>query len=117
MHDFKKFNVWQKARVFTKEIYSISKSCPDDEKFGITSQLRRATISITNNIAEGCGRNSDKQLVQFLQYSYGSAVEVENVLILATDLHFISETNFKELNSELIQIQKMLFALINKFKQ
>ncbi len=117
MHDFKKFNVWQKARVVTKEIYSISKSFPDDEKFGITSQLRRATISITNNIAEGCGRNSDKQLVQFLQYSYGSAVEVENVLILATDLHFISETNFKELNSELIQIQKMLFTLINKFKQ
>ena len=116
MHDFKKFNVWQKVRVFTKDIYSISKSFPDDEKFGLTSQLRRATISITNNIAEGCGRNTDKQLVQFLQYAHGSAVEVENVLILAADLEFISNADFQNLNDQLIPIQKMLFTLINKFK-
>ncbi len=117
MHDFKKFNVWKKARVFTKDIYSISKSFPDDEKFGLTSQLRRATISITNNIAEGCGRDTNKQLVQFLNYSYGSAIEVENVLILAADLEFIGVADFQKLNDQLIQIQKMLFTLIHKFKE
>jgi len=116
MHDFKKFNVWQKARVFTKEIYSISKSFPDDEKFGITSQLRRATISITNNIAEGCGRNSDKQLVQFLQYSYGSAVEVENMLILVSDLNFVKPETITPLYNDLMEIQKMLFGLIGSIK-
>ncbi|MGB1037921.1 MAG: four helix bundle protein [Bacteroidia bacterium] len=111
--NFKELKVWQKCRSFTKEIYSMKYSFPDDEKFDLIRQLRRATISITNNIAEWCGRNSDKQLVQFLQYSYCSAVEVENVLILASDLHFRSKISFKDFSSELIQIQKMLFALVN----
>ena len=116
MHDFKKFKVWQKARTFTRELYTLTKSFPEDEKFGITSQIRRATISITNNIAEGCGRTSYKQLVQFLHYSYGSAVEVENLLILIADLK-LTESNTEELYKDLIEIQKMLFTLIQKFQE
>ena len=116
MHDFKKFKVWQKARKFTAELYLLTKTFPEDEKFGVTSQIRRATISITNNIAEGCGRNSDKQLVQFLHYSYGSTVEVENLLILVADLK-LSNDNIDQLYNDLIEIQKMLFTLIQKFKQ
>lgn len=116
MHDFKKFKVWQKARKFTADLYTLTKAFPEDEKFGITSQIRRATISITNNIAEGCGRNSDKQLVQFLHYSYGSAVEVENLLILVADIK-LSNDNIDQLYKDLIEIQKMLFTLIQKFKE
>ncbi|PCJ64168.1 MAG: hypothetical protein COA58_14395 [Bacteroidetes bacterium] len=65
MHDFKKNKAWQKARVFTKELYLLSKSFLEDERFGITSQIRRATISITNNIAEGSGRSADKEMVLY----------------------------------------------------
>ncbi len=104
MHDFKKFNVWKKARVFTKDIYSISKSFQDDEKFGLTSQLRRATISITNNIAERRGRDTNKQLVQFLHYSYGSSIEVENVLILAANLEFVGVADFQKLNNKFVAL-------------
>ncbi len=116
MHDFKKFKVWQRTRLFTKEIYQLTNSFPEEERFGITSQIRRATISISNNIAEGCGRNTDKEFKQFLHYSYGSAVEVENLMILISDLRFAHEDKIRILYEELIEIQKMLFTLIKKYQ-
>ncbi|MBT8327154.1 MAG: four helix bundle protein [Bacteroidia bacterium] len=115
MHDFKKFKVWQRTRIFTKEIYLLTNSFPQEERFGITGQIRRATVSISNNFAEGCGRNSDKEFKQFLHYSYGSSVEVENLMILISDLNFAREDKMRILYEELIEIQKMLFTLIKKY--
>ncbi len=115
-HDFKELKVWQKCRRFTKELYSLTYSFPEDEKFGITNQIRRATISISNNIAEGAGRNSKKEFRQFLHIAYGSAVEVENMLILVSDLNFVKADEVTPLYNDLMEIQKMLFALVNSIK-
>ena len=115
-HDFKELKVWQKCRVFTKDLYSLSYSFPNDEKFGITNQVRRATVSISNNIAEGAGRNSKKEFKQFLHIAYGSAVEVENMLILVSDLNFVKPETITPLYNDLMEIQKMLFGLIGSIK-
>ena len=115
-HDFKELKVWQKCRQFTKDLYSLTYSFPDDEKFGITNQIRRATISISNNIAEGAGRNGKKEFKQFLHIAYGSAVEVENMLILVSDLEFVKADKVTPIYKDLMEIQKMLYSLINSIK-
>ncbi len=115
-HNFKELKVWKKCRIFTKELYYLSSNFPIDEKFGITNQLRRATISISNIIAEGSGRNTPKEFKQFLHIAYGSAVEVENMLILISDLNFASTEQVKPFYNNLVKIQKMLFALIKSIK-
>lgn len=115
-HKFKELHVWKKCRILTKDLYNASSNFPIDEKFGITNQLRRATISISNNIAEGAGRDSEKEFKRFLHIAYGSAAEVENMLILASDLDFISDAEVSPLYNDLIEIQKMLHALIRSIK-
>ena len=85
MQDFRKLNVWEKAHEFVLDVYKASDLFPPQEKFGVTSQLRRSAASIPTNIAEGCGRGSNADLARFLQISMGSASEVEYLLILARD--------------------------------
>ena len=108
MQDFKKLDIWKRSFNFSSNIYKVTSFFPPDEKFGLTSQLRRASISIPINIAEGSGRNSRKDFANFVQIAIGSTSEVECELILAKELNFLSEDNFSTLTKELSEIRKML---------
>ncbi|APG66010.1 four helix bundle protein [Tenacibaculum todarodis] len=108
MHRYKDLKFWQLSRVFCKEVYEITKKFPEEEKFGLVSQLRRASVSICSNIAEGSSRKSDKDFSRFLTMSLGSCYEIDTQLILATDLNFISENDYSKLFKKLISIIKML---------
>lgn len=108
MHRYKDLKFWQLSRVFFKDVYEITKKFPEEEKFGLVSQLRRASVSICSNIAEGSARKSDKDFSRFLTMSLGSCYEIDTQLILATDLNFISENDYSKLFEKLISIIKML---------
>lgn len=91
MQDFRKLKVWEKAHDLTLLIYKISKNFPKEEMFSLTSQIRRASSSIPTNIAEGCGRGTDKDFARFIQISMGSASELEYLIWLSIDLKYISK--------------------------
>ena len=117
MHNFKELKVWQLSRLLVKEIYVLSSNLPNDEKFGLISQLRRCSVSIPTNIAEGSGRNTDKDFAHFLNISLGSAYELETLLILCVDVNFISSEQLEILSLKISEIQKMTFGLIRTFRQ
>ena len=114
MRNHKDLIVWQKSMKLVKDLYQITQVFPKEEIYGITSQMRRAAVSIPSNIAEGCGRGHDKELIQFLYISLGSASELETQLIICNDIHYLSTQSFEELNSLNNEIIRMLSSLINK---
>jgi len=114
MRNYKELKVWEKAHDITLNIYEITKDFPAEEKFGIISQLRRASSSIPTNIAEGCGFNSDKQFVRFLSIALGSASEVDYLIFLALELNFLELEQYNSLNSEIKEVKKMLYVFIEK---
>lgn len=113
MHQFKELKVWQKGRELVKNVYLTTHKFPKEELFGITSQMRRSSVSITTNIAEGCGRNTDADLNRFLDIANGSAYELETLVILSFDLNYLTQEEFEFFNSKLNEIQRMIFG----FKQ
>lgn len=115
MHNFKEFNVWKKAIRLAVDVYKKTKSFPIEERFGLTSQMRRSAVSIPSNIAEGCGRKTNKDLSNFLSHSLGSQFELETQLIIAREIEYLADADFNSLLSELIEIQKMTHSLITKF--
>ena len=117
MQNYKDLKVWEKAHVFTLQVYEASKSFPREEIFSLTNQLRRAAASIAANIAEGCGKNSKPEFAHFLNIALGSANESEYFLLLAKDLSYLSESVYQELFSKINEIKAMLIALINKVRQ
>ena len=114
MRNHKDLIVWQKSMLLVKELYEISQSFPREELYGITSQIRRAAVSIPSNIAESYGRGHEKELVQFLYIALGSASELETQLIICKDINYLTEEKFNMLNDLNIEIVKMLSSLINK---
>jgi four helix bundle protein len=116
MKDFRTLGVWQKAHVLTLAVYLASETFPRDEVFGLTSQIRRASVSIPANIAEGCGRQGDPEFSRFLQMAMGSASELEYELLLARDLHYIKEDAYGSLSLDVIELKRMLAALILKVR-
>ena len=108
--DFRKIRVWEKAHALTLEIYRMTVGFPDNERFGLVSQIRRACSSIPTNIAEGCGRGSDKELARFIDIATGSASEVEYQLQLALDLDYIGEKHHVNLTSKVTEIRRMLLS-------
>src|SRR5437879_65959 len=116
MQDFRKLLVWSKAHKLALAIYVETRSFPKEEIFGLTSQIRRCAGSIGANIAEGCGRGTDIDFARFLQISMGSACELEYHLLFARDLGLLSEGIHKHLESDLLEIKKMLASLIGKIK-
>lgn len=108
MRDFKKLIVWERSHKFAGIIYRLTKQFPKEELYGITSQIRRAAISIPTNIAEGSGKNTEKEFARYLSIASGSASEVEYLLILSNELEFIDHKNFELLNTEINEIKKML---------
>jgi len=108
---FEKLRVWINSKELVKLIYKITKSFPDEEKFGITSQLRRASISIASNLAEGTSRNTNKDKAHFTTLSFSSLMEVLNQIIITKELNFISEDNYQVVRSEIERISNELNAL------
>lgn len=108
MRDFHKLVIWQRSHKLTLDVYRVSKDFPKDELFGLTSQIRRAVSSIPTNIAEGCGRGTNKDFAHFLQIAIGSASEVEYELLLAHDLLYIDESEFNKLTAETVAVRKMI---------
>lgn len=116
MKDFHKLKVWEKAHNLTLKVYRISQDFPKEEMYGLTSQMRRSSASIPTNIAEGCGRNSKAETIQFFNVAIGSASELEYQLLLAHDLHYIEDKLYLELSVELVEVRRMLYALVQKLK-
>ncbi|MBZ0308073.1 MAG: four helix bundle protein [Anaerolineae bacterium] len=116
MQDFKKLVVWQKAHQLTLNVYKLTRGYPSEEKFGLISQMQRSSSSIPTNIAEGCGRETNAELNRFLYVALGSASELHYQIILSHDLGYVEQSHFLVLEQEIIQVKKMLSALIKKLK-
>lgn len=108
---FEKLIVWQKSRELSKLIYNTTNQFPEDERFGLVSQMRRCSISISSNIAEGTGRHTNKDKARFTEIAYGSALELLNQAILSNDLKFLSDENHNQIRTTISEITAMLDAL------
>lgn len=112
--DYKELDIWVQARVLVKTVYVLTKSFPRDEQFSLTSQVRRCVISVPSNIAEGCGRQSNKVTIHFLHIARGSLFELETQLILAGDLNYISDVD--NVLKEIERVKKLLNGFIKYHK-
>lgn len=108
---FERLEVWKKSRILVKNVYRLIPNFPQSEKFGLSSQLGRAIVSVPSNIAEGCGRPSIKERIHFFEIAYGSLMESLTQIILANDLGFISESEMKDLRMNVVEIAKMISGL------
>ena len=116
MKDFRKLKIWEKAHLLTLKIYKLTEQFPREELYGLTSQIRRACVSIPTNIAEGCVRSSDADFSRFLYIALGSTSELEYLILLSMDLMYIKNELYIELNSDINEIKKMLISMIQKLK-
>lgn len=110
---FEKLEVWKLSKDFVKEIYRLTNEFPDSEKYGMVSQIRRAAISVPNNLAEGAGRFSGKDQARFSEIAYGSLMEVTNLLIISIELEMLSKEKVKEMMLEIHVIAKKISSLRN----
>jgi len=113
----KNLEVWKLSVDFVKDIYTLTTNFPDEEKFGIISQLRRAVVSIPTNIAEGAARSTKKEFRNFLYIASGSLSEIDTLLTISKELGFIKESQLDALNEKLVKIDIMLDGLIKKLKK
>ncbi|WP_233558497.1 four helix bundle protein [Aquimarina sp. BL5] len=112
MRDFKELKVWTKSHKLCLLIYGITNEFPNEEKFGVISQIRRASSSVPTNIAEGCGHDSNKEFARYLRIASASISEVEYLVILSADLNYVQEEQKIELMNQVISIKKMLYHLV-----
>jgi len=117
MKNFRDLQVWDKAHKLTLEAYKITQAFPREELYGLTSQIRRSNASIGANIAEGCGRRGNGDFHRFLQNAMGSASELEYHILLAHDLGILPQPKFKDLNTNIVEVKRMLSALIRKVNE
>lgn len=116
MHNLKELKIWQKAIDMAEEVYQLTSDFPKEEKYGLTSQIRRSAISVPSNIAEGAGRNSNKEFIHFLGISNGSSYELQTQLIISRNLDLV-DARVDTLLDQIDQIQKMNYSLQNKLGQ
>lgn len=116
MQNYKDLKVWAKAHQLTLKIYSLSKGFPKEELYSLTNQLRRSISAIPANIAEGCGKNSQKDLGNYLNIALGSANEAEYFLLLSRDLEYLTLDEHDALNDNINEIKAMLISLISKVR-
>ena len=116
MRNFRHWDVYKNSKILVILLYRITEQFPDTEKFGITSQIRRATVSIVANIAEGAGRSTEKDFRHFLTMAIGSAFELEALIEISQDLNFISREDGSDALKQLLMIQKQLNSFISKLK-
>jgi len=113
VRNYRDLQVWDKAHSLTLELYKKSRTFPRDESYGLTSQLRRSPISVGANLAEGCGRQTTAELARFVRISMGSASELDYHLLLAHDLGFLPQDDYRRFTQELTRIRKMLASLLS----
>ena len=116
MKDFRQLKVWEKSHLVALAISKATKDFPKEELYALTSQMRRASMSIPTNIAEGCGRNTDADFARFLQMAMGSASETEYELILARDLEFLSKDKYEKLHNDVEEVKRMLASLLKTLR-
>jgi len=108
--------VWKRSIELTKLVYQTTKEFPKEELYGITNQLRRSSVSIASNIAEGAARNSKNEFKQFLYFALGSLSELETQLIICKEINYITSEIFYKLENLFVEIRKMLLGLIKSVK-
>ena len=116
INSYKQLIVWQKSFDFVKKVYKATEAFPKTEIYGLTSQIRRAVVSVPSNIAEGFVRRHRKEFSQFISIACGSGAELETQLMLSKELGFLSDNDFSDLDSLLQEIMKMLNVLLSKLK-
>jgi four helix bundle protein len=116
MHNLKELKIWHKAVDLATDVYRLTADFPKEEKYGLISQIRRSAVSISSNIAEGAGRNSDKEFTHFLGISNGSAYELQTQLIISRNLGIVN-SELESILDKIDQIQKMNYSLQQKLNQ
>lgn len=116
-HNFRKLTIWKEGIELAKDTYSITKIFPKSEIYSLTSQMQRAAVSISSNIAEGTAKSTDRHFIQFLENSLGSAFEWETQLIIAFEIGYISKETFEHLERKIQSIQGMITRFIENLKQ
>lgn len=117
MHKYKELKLWQKSIDLVTQVYLLTRSFPQGEKFGLVSQINRSAVSIPSNIAEGAGRNSDKEFIQFLSIAHASSYELETQLIISKNLNYLTIEELNQLSEQIEEVQKMNYSIQLKFKQ
>lgn len=117
MKSYREFDVWIETRKLVKQVYVITNNFPKEELYGITNQIRRCSISIPSNIAEGCGRQTPKETIRFLYISRGSVYELETQLLLSNDLNFLPEEKLNNFLSQIETCKKLFNGFINYYKK
>jgi four helix bundle protein len=115
-YSFEKLEVWQDVRVLTKLVYIITRGYPDDEKFGITNQMRRAVISVSSNIVEGSYRTTGKDKSNFMTFAYSSLMELLSQTIVSLDLSYINEDQYNDIRKQIEKVSNKLNSLTKYFK-
>jgi four helix bundle protein len=116
VRDFRKLKVWEKSHRLALVVYELSAGFPKAERYGLTSQLRRASVSIPANIAEGCGRETKVEFARFLDIAMGSASEVEYLLLLANDLNYIENDAYASAAAQVTEVKRMLAGLLGQLR-
>lgn len=116
MKDFRNLKVWGKAHVLTLAVYKATEKFPKQELYALTNQIQRAAVSIPTNIAEGCGKDSDAELKRYCLIAMGSASELEYLILLARDLGYLQDKEYRTLQNDVVETRKMLNAFIQKLK-
>ena len=111
MFNFEKLDAWHKAIELTNLVYRVTQSFPSDERFGLTNQIRRAAVSISSNLAEGCSRSSKNDFARFVEIATGSAFEVASQAVIARNLGYLSAPDFQQVQSSALEITRMLSGL------
>jgi four helix bundle protein len=111
MGEYRRLDVWKRAHQLTRAVYEVTAAFPDQERYGLTSQIRRTAISVPANLAEGCGRNSDAELARYCHIALGSANELDYHLLHARDLKMLSDETHRNLENRLAEVRRMLSAL------
>lgn len=117
MKDYKKLVVWEKAHKLVLFIYGITKTFPSEERYGLTSQIRRAAISAPTNIAEGCAKFTQKDFANYLQHAFGSMQEVQYLFYLSFELKYLDLNEYKILENDISEVKAMLMGLIQKVRK
>jgi four helix bundle protein len=117
MHNLKELKIWQESMSLTKMVYSITQGFPNHEKFGLTSQINRCAVSVPSNIAEGVGRNSDNELIRFLNISIGSLFELDIQLILSNEFGYLDYDHFQQVESIMGTLKKRIISFRIKLER
>jgi len=117
MRDFRELKVWQKAHQLVLDVYRRSIHFPSDERFGLTAHLRKSATSVPSNIAEGCGRDTDKELARFLDMAAGSTNELDYQLLLAHDLGYLPSDDHRHLTNQAAEVRRMLYRFIKSLRR